>query len=135
MTRFPTTDHLASWARFAPRRRNQPTARKAGAPPATAPPTGPGVLGEAGVSAGKTNTFLGKRHRRIARRRSKKRAIVAAGRSILTVIWHPLSDPDAHVIDLGADFYDTRICPERKRRNHVRQLDALGYWVILEPAA
>ncbi|GAA4588555.1 hypothetical protein GCM10023194_40550 [Planotetraspora phitsanulokensis] len=46
------------------------------------------VLGEAAVSAGKTNTFLGERYRRIARRRGKKRAIVAVGRSILAIVWH-----------------------------------------------
>ncbi len=44
------------------------------------------VLGEAAVSAGKTDTFLGERHRRIARRRDKKNAIVAVGRSILVII-------------------------------------------------
>jgi transposase len=31
--------------------------------------------------------------------------------------------------------YDTRIGPERARRNHVRQLEALGYKVTLDPAA
>jgi transposase len=44
------------------------------------------VLGEAAVSAGKTDTFLGERYRRIARRRGKKRAIVAVGRSILIIV-------------------------------------------------
>jgi hypothetical protein len=29
----------------------------------------------------------------------------------------------------------TRIHPERTKRNHVRQLEALGYKVTLEPAA
>ena len=53
------------------------------------------VLGEAAVSAGKTDTFLGERYRRIAKRRGKKKAIVAVGRSILVIIWHLLSDPDA----------------------------------------
>jgi len=37
--------------------------------------------------------------------------------------------------DLGADFYDNRIGPERKNRTRVRQLEALGYKVTLEPAA
>lgn len=84
--------------------------------------------------AGRTNTFLGERYRRIARRRGKKRAIVAVGRSILTIIWHLLSDPDAHFIDLGADYYTNRIGPERKKRTQIRQLEALGYRVLLEPA-
>jgi transposase len=87
------------------------------------------------VAADKTNTFLGERYRRIARRKGKKRAIVAVGRSILVIIWHLLSDPEARFVDLGPDFYDTRIGPERKKRNHVRQLEALGYKVTLEPVA
>lgn len=44
------------------------------------------VLGEAAVAAGRTDTFLGARHRRIARRRGKKKAIVAVGRSQLVII-------------------------------------------------
>ena len=54
---------------------------------------------------------------------------------MLVIIWHLLSEPDAHFIDLGPDFYDKRIDPERKKRAHVRQLEALGYRVTLEPAA
>ena len=68
-------------------------------------------------------------------RRGAKKAIVAVGRSILVIVWHLLSDPEARFQDLGAGFYDTRIGPERARRNHVRQLEALGYKVTLEPAA
>jgi transposase len=93
------------------------------------------VLGEAAVAASKTDTFLGERYRRIARRRGKRRAIVAVGRSILVIVWHLLSDPTARFQDLGAGFYDTRTGPERVKRNHIRQLEALGYKVTLEPAA
>src|SRR4030095_6827824 len=94
-----------------------------------------GVRGEAAVATSTTDTFLGERYRRIARRRGKRRAIVAVGRSILVIVWHLLSDPTARFQDLGADFYDPRIGPERAKRNHVRQLEALGYRVTLEPAA
>ncbi|MET8870378.1 IS110 family transposase [Nonomuraea sp. NPDC004580] len=134
MSRFPTAAHLASWARFAPGVRESAGKRKGRAA------TGHGnrylarILGEAAVVAGKSDTFLGERYRRIARRRGSKRAIVAVGRSILTIVWHLLSDPDAHFIDLGADFYDRRLGPERRKRNHIRQLEALGYRVILERA-
>ena len=93
------------------------------------------VLGEAAVAAGKTDTFLGERYRRIARRRGTKKAIVAVGRSILIIVWHLLSDPDARFHDLGPGFYDTRSNPDRAKRNHIRQLQALGYKVTLEPAA
>ena len=87
------------------------------------------------MAAAKTDTFLGERYRRIARRRGKKKAIVAVGRSILVIVWHLLSDDRTRFHDLGSEFYDTRIGPERKKRNHVRQLEALGYKITLEPAA
>ena len=87
------------------------------------------------MSASKTDTFLGERYRRIARRRGKKKAIVAVSRSILVIIWHLLSDPEAHYADLGPDFYDSRISNSRKMRNHIGQLEALGYKVTLEPVA
>ncbi len=135
MSRFPTAGHLASWARFAPGVKESAGKKKGTGT------TGHGnrylarALGEAAVAAGKTDTFLGERYRRIAKRRGKKRAIVAVGRSILVIIWQLLSDPEAHFIDLGSDFYDNRIGPERKKRNHIRQLEALGYKVTLEPVA
>ena len=87
------------------------------------------------MAAGRTDTFLGERYRRIARRRGANKAIVAVGRSILVIVWHLLADPNARFCDLGAGFSDTRINADRAKRNHVRQLQALGYKVTLEPAA
>ena len=66
------------------------------------------------------------------------------------IIWAPLavavvlvsvlapgavSDDQARFHDLGADFYDTHAGTEHAKRNHIRQLQALGYRVTLEPAA
>ena len=135
MSRFPSPAHLASWARFAPSVKESAGRKKGNGA------TGHGnrylasVLGEAAISASRTDTFLGERYRRIARRRGKKRALVAVGRSILVIVWHLLSDPDAQFQDLGANFYDTRLGTERAKRNHVQHLEALGYKVTLEPTA
>lgn len=135
MTRFPTPRHLASWARFAPGVKESAGKKKGNAA------TGHGnrylarILGEAAIGAARTRTFLGERYRRIARRRGKKKALVAVGRSILVIIWHLLSNPDTHFQDLGPDFYDSRVGQNRQKRNHIRQLEALGYRVTLEPAA
>jgi transposase len=135
MSRFPTPGHLASWARFAPGVKESAGKRKGNATTGHGNPYLARVLGEAAVAAGRTNTFLGERYRRIARRRGAKRAIVAVGRSILVIVWHLLSDPTVRYRDLGPGFYDTRINAERTKRNHIRQLEALGYKVTLEPAA
>jgi len=93
-----------------------------------------GVLGEAAAAAAKTDTFLGERYRRLAKRRGKLKALVAVARSILIIIWHLLADPTARFHDLGADYYSSRIDKNRKTRSHVRQLQALGYAVTLTPA-
>ncbi len=135
MDRFPTPGHLASWAKFAPGVKESAGKKKGkGA-------TGHGnrylarTLGEAAVACARTDTFLGERYRRIARHRGKKKAIVAVGRSLLMVIWHLLNNPDAHFHDLGPNYYTRRIDPERRKRSHIHQLEALGYKVSLEPAA
>jgi transposase len=135
MTRFPTPAHLASWAKFAPGINSSAGKTKGNGS------TGHGnrylarVLGEAAVVAGRTETFLGARYRRLLRRRGKKKAIVAVGRSLLVIIWHLLADPDTRFHELGADHYDRHVNTLNKKRNHVRQLEALGYRVTLEPAA
>ena len=77
------------------------------------------------VGASRTQTFLGARYRRLTRR-GKKKAIVAVGRSILTIAWHPLADPNARYHDLGPDYFDRRANPDRVRRTHVRALQAQG---------
>ena len=135
MTRFPTAGHLVSWAKYAPGV-SESAGKKKGKNS-----TGHGnaylaaILGNAAAGAAKTDTFLGERYRRIARRRGSKRAIVAIGRSILVITWHLLSDPAARFHDLGPGYYAARIDPERRKRNHIRQLEALGYTVTLKPAA
>jgi transposase len=135
MTRFPTPGHLASWARFAPGVKESAGRKKGTGSTGHGNPYLARVLGEAAIGASKTNTFLGQRYRRIARRRGQKKAMVAVARSILVIVWHLLSDEHARFHDLGPEFYDKRLGPERIKRNHVRQLEALGYKVTLEPAA
>jgi transposase len=134
MTRFPTPAHLASWAKFSPITKESAGKRKGKNATGHGNPYLARVLGQAAVNAGRTDTFLGERYRRLARRRGKKKAIVAVGRSLLTVIWHLLSNPEATFIDLGPDHYDTRGGTQRAIRNHVTRLEALGYKVTLEVA-
>jgi transposase len=135
MTRFPTAGHLVSWARYPPGVTESAGKKKGKNSTGHGNPYLAQILGNAAAAAAKTDTFLGERYRRIARRRGAKRANVAIGRSILVIIWHLLSDPQARYTDLGAGYYASRTDPDRRRRNHVRQLEALGYKVILERAA
>jgi len=135
MTRFPTAGHLASWAKFAPGVKESAGKAKGNGTTGHGNPYLARVLGEAAVGAARTDTFLGERYRRIARRRGKKKAIVAVGRSILIIVWHLLADEQTTFTDLGSDHYDTRGGTQRAVRNHIRGLQTLGYQVTLQPAA
>ncbi len=134
MTRFPTAGHLASWAKLTPRT-VQSGQKHTNGKTGKGNPYLKGVLGQAAATAARTRTFLGERYRRIVKHRGKLKALVAVARSILTIIWHLLANPGTHFHDLGADHHTNRQNTERQTRNHIRQLEALGYTVTLNPAA
>jgi transposase len=134
MTRFPTAGHLVSWAKLCPRT-IQSGAKNRSAKVGKGNPYLKGILGEIAAAAAKTDTFLGERYRRIVKRRGKLKALVAVARTILVIIWHLLADPAARYHDLGAGYYASHIDTDRKTRNHIRQLEALGYTVTLTQAA
>jgi transposase len=135
MSRFRTAAHLASWAGLAPvAAQSGPRSRK--------PKKGQGdsylrgFCTQAANGAGQTDTFLGERLRRIARRRGGARARCAVGRSILIIIWHLLKDPEARFADLGPDHHARKTDRDKKIQGHLRQLRALGVDVtITEHAA
>ena len=62
----------------------------------------------------------------LAKRRGKRKALVATARAILVIIYRLLADPAVRFRDLGPGYYDDRISTDRKIRNHIRQLQALG---------
>jgi transposase len=129
MSRFPSEDHLSSWAGMCPgneesagkRIRNRTTKgnrwlRRA--------------LTEAAWAASHTkNSYLGAQYRRMAPRRGKKRALVAVGHTLLGIIYHMLKEPVAYQ-DLGPDHFD-KLKPEQFRRYLVKRLEGLGYEVTL----
>jgi transposase len=134
MTRFPTAAHLVSWAGLTPvARQSGPRTRK--------PKKGhgdaylKGYCTQAATGTATTDTFLGERLRRLARRLGGARARCAVGRSILVIIWHLLADPGARFADLGPDWHTRKTDRDRKIRTHLRQLQALGLDVTITPAA
>ena len=133
MSRFPTPEALVSWAGLTP------TARQSG------PVKGRGKKGHgntyakriavlAAYAAANTGTFPGERFRRLASRPGgggRKKAGCAVGRSILIIVWHLLNDPAARFRDLGPGWHARHTDRSRKARNARRQLEALGYDVII----
>jgi transposase len=133
MSVFPTAGHLVSWAKLSPRT-IQSGGKNTSGPTGKGNPWLRGALGEAAISAARTDTFLGARYRRIVKRRGHMKALVAVARSILVAVWHLMSDPTARYHDLGADWHTRNLDPTRKTRDLVRQLAALGHDVTLTPA-
>jgi len=133
MSRFPTADHLASWAGLCPGNNESAGKRKSGKTR-----KGDGWLREALVEAAwaaarTKGTYLNAQYHRLAGRRGKKRALVAVAHSIIIAIWHMLSDGEAYK-DLGYGYFDQRDKDALARRM-ARRLEGLGYKVTIEAVA
>ncbi|HMD23540.1 MAG TPA: IS110 family transposase [Streptosporangiaceae bacterium] len=132
MSVFPTAGHLASWARQTPRVAESAGKRKGRNATGRGNPRIGAALGEASVSVGRTQTFLGVKYRRLNTRMPKKKAQVAIMRTQLVIAHALLSDPAAEYQDLGPDYYERRADTRRRARGHARALERLGYKVTIE---
>lgn len=134
MSVFGSAARLAAWAKISPR--TVQSGRKTGkAATGKGNPYLKAALGQIATSAARTDTFIGERYRRLAKRMPKSKAQVAVGRSVLTIIYHLLADPTATYHDLGSDYHAKRLNVERRTRSLVHELEALGHTVTLNPAA
>jgi transposase len=132
MSQFPTADHLCSWAGFSPGNNESAGKRKSGK-------TTKGnrwlrsVMVQVAWAASRTKgTYFRALYQQIARRRGKKRAIVAVARAILVTMYHMLERGSSYQ-DLGDDHFH-RLNPERVRAYYVKRLEAMGYKVSLKEA-
>jgi transposase len=132
MSVFPTAAHLVSWARWCPQVAQSGGKRKGANAAGRGNPYLSAALGEITISAGRTQSFLGAKYRRLVKRMPKKKALVATGNSVLTIFHTLLSDPDASYQDLGPDYYQQRLNIRRQARNHLRGLERLGYKVTIQ---
>lgn len=132
MDRFATAGHLASWAGVCPGHHESAGKQKSGRRRHGNRWLG-AALGTAAMAASRTRdrTYLGARYMRLMPRLGKKKALVAVEHSILTAVWHMLTQ-DTGFHDLGGDYY-TKHNPERALRRITRQANALGLTVRFEP--
>ena len=131
MTQFPTPDQLASWAGVSPG-----SNESAGRVKSTKTRPGnrylKGALGVAALNQAKSKkTYFSARYRRLASTRGPMKAIVAVEHAMLTAAWNMLTNAEFYR-DPGADYY-TRQNPAKTRARAVRQLEALGYQVTIQP--
>ena len=132
MTRFRTAGHLASWAGVCPGHHESAGKKKSGKTRHGNRWLG-GALGTAAMAAARTKhtTYLGARYQRLTPRLGKTKALVALQHSILTAVWHMLTDnTDYH--DLGGNYF-TRRDPQAAMRRITRHANALGFTVRFDP--
>jgi transposase len=137
MRRFATAGHLASWAGMCPGnhesggKRRSGRARKGNAALRAA-------LCEAAWSAARSKTgYLPAQYRHLLRTfgtKGQTRAVFAVGHSILVIAWQLLAH-NCDYQDLGADHFVRQTDAEARKRHLIRQLEALGHKVTVEPAA
>jgi transposase len=129
MSVFPSARRCASWATICPGQ-NESAGRGKSAK------TGKGsrwlrtILVECAHAAARSKgTYLSERYRQLARRRGKKKALVAVAHDVLITAYHLLSTDQLYQ-DPGPD----RVISEAEdlaKRRAIRQLHALGYRVSL----
>jgi hypothetical protein len=131
MSRFPSANHLASWAGLCPGNNESAGKRKSGK-------TRKGdqwlrrALVEVAWAASRTKeTYLSSQYHRLVARRGKKKAIVAVAHSVLVAIYYILVNTVPYR-DLGADYL-VKLNEINIKRYHVRRLQELGYQVSITP--
>ena len=131
MSIFPTPGHLASWAGVCPGH-HESAGRARSAKTRPGDRWLKGALGACALSIARhRGTFLHAKYQRLAKSRGNAKAVVAIEHTLLTIIWTMLTNGTFYD-EPGPDHY-TRRNPQRARNHALRELQALGYDVTLEP--
>ena len=83
------------------------------------------------------DTYLAAQFKRFVRhfgRRGTNKAIITLAHTMIVIIWHVLHDQTDYR-ELGADYFQRLSDPEALRRRLIRQLEATGVKVTIQPAA
>ncbi len=128
---FPSAEHLASWVRLCPGNHESAGKRHHGARRTGNQHLQP-VLVECAWAAVRTDGYLREYYRRQVRKfggfrspAANKKAITTVAHKLIVIIWHVLATGRPHQ-DLGADYFTTRMDPDKERRRLVAKLEAQG---------
>jgi transposase len=133
MDQFPTANHLASWAGLCPGNDESAGKRRSGKIAKGNRWLRPTLVQAAWAAGRSKDTYLSALYRRLAKRRGRKRALIAVAHALLVIVYHMLKTNTPYK-DLGPDYFD-RLDPDRLTKNLVKRLESLGHKVVLNPAA
>lgn len=133
MSRFPSANHLASWAGMGPGNHESAGKRLSGKARKGSPWLRKLLMEAAHGATHMKSSYLKSLYWRIAARRGTKKALFAVAHAILRIIYSMLSRQTGYE-DLGENHFDER---ERQaiQKRLVRRLEKLGYHVSLEAAS
>jgi len=133
MSRFPNAAHLASWAGMCPGQRESGGKRLSGNTRKGSQWLRTALVEAAHAASHCKECYLSDQYHHIAFRRGKKRAAVALGHTLLTIIYHVIADEKVYE-ELGGDYLDL-LDRQGKEKRLVRQLEQLGFEVSLTPTS
>jgi transposase len=133
MSRFPTAAHLISWAGLCPRSDESAGKRRSTRMRKGATWLKTTLVQCAKAAARKKASYLQAQFHRLRARCGAKKATGALAASILTIVYHMLTNGELYR-DLGPDHFDHRAKAANTRRL-VTRLQNLGYTVQITPLA
>jgi transposase len=131
MDQFPSADHLASWAGLSPGNNESAGKRRSGRTTKGNRWLRQALVQAAWAASHTKDTYLAAQYRRLAKRRGRKKALIAVAHTLLVIIYNVLKKQTPYT-ELGADYLD-RQAPERLTQQLVKRLESLGHKVILQP--
>jgi len=133
MQRFPSAQHLASWAGMCPGNHESGGKRLSGKTRKGSQWLRTALVEAAHAASHCKESYLSAHYHRLAFRRGKKRAAVALAHTLLIIVYHLLAQEEAYQ-ELGGTYFD-KLDREKKEKHLVRQLEKLGFEVALTPAS
>lgn len=130
MSVFPTDGHISSWAGICPGNNESAGKRKSGKTTKGSPYLRRALVQAAWAASHTKNTYLSAQYRRLVKRTSKKKALIAVAHSILVILYHMLSKKE-HYHDLGVHYLDQRN-KEAIQKHLIRRLESLGLKVTIQ---
>ena len=131
MSRFPSAEHLISWAGLCPRQDESAGKRRSTRLKKGAPWLKTALVQAAWAAVRKKHGYLQAQFQRLRARRGPRKAICAIAASILTAVYHMLKDGTVYV-DPGPDHF-RKTQPATRAKALARQIERLGFTCSISP--
>ena len=130
MSQFPDDAAVSCWAGMCPGNNESAGKRRSGKTTKGSVYLRAALVQAAWAASHAKQTYLAAQYRRLVKRMSKKKALVAVGHSLLVIVYHVLKNRASYQ-ELGGDYFD-RQHVEAQRARLIRKLETLGLKVTVE---